>query len=291
MGSITASKRAGKPKLIIVSGVGSIAQVAHPTSLKWTAKEALETLVRAASKLPESVELLIAGGGFVSLTYSGEQQSKSQMRQPKFLTRLYDWTLASITDLLLSVPVSNRELVFGIDVDVRGVRSGQFMAWVGRSELILIPKRYPSGAEAEFLAGVDAAYSSSYPRVVDTKVGRTLMLVCHDAQAFNRRHRANVDRAKGATARTLAIRELHSSVSKRRVIWGLNAVHEIQRKSNTGTFKNSYNQLRSDFRPEICVCAGTGYDQGSVRPNAIPALLDRMTAPPALSLPKIIIFA
>ncbi|MBA2435931.1 MAG: hypothetical protein H0V54_12780 [Chthoniobacterales bacterium] len=270
--------------------MGLVAQVAHPTSLRWTATQALETLVRAASKLPESVELLIAGAGFISLAYGGKQESKSQMRQAEFLARLHDWTHATITNLLLSVPASNRELVFGIDVDVQGVRSGQFMAWVGRSGLVLIPKRYPSGAEDRFLAGVDAAHSSSYSRILDTNVGPTLMLVCHDAQVFNHRNQANVKRAKRVTARTRAAGELQRRVN-RRITWGLNAVHEIKSQPNTLTFRNSYRQLRDDLQPDIRVCAGTGYDQKSVQPHAVPALLDRMTAPPALSLPKIIIFA
>jgi hypothetical protein len=74
-------------------------------------------------------------------------------------------------------------------------------AVVGSGRLRSHPKRFPHDDEAKFLAGVDALYP----------VGRTLMLICHDAQAFNRRNRCSVAKAKQTTVRSRAIKELDSA--------------------------------------------------------------------------------
>lgn len=279
----------GIPNINVIRETGSVAQVGHPTSLQWTPKLALRTLVRAAAKVPSSVELLIAGGGYVGLAYSRKQRSKAQLRQPAFLAALHAWTLEELSDLLDGLPNPACDLLFGVDVDVCSRPSGQFVAWLGRTGLALVPKRYPVGAEVQFLAGVDSVHPSPFPSIVTTRLGPTLVLVCHDAQVFNHRNQANVARARQTTPRTSAVRELHGHAATRPLAWALNAVHWVNGESNTRTFRISYDQLRKDFNPELVVAAGIGYGN-SVRPADVPLLLDRMVAPRTLSLPKVIIF-
>ncbi len=272
----------------VIPGPGPVAQVAHPMSLRWTKRVAVETLVAASEKVPHYVRLLVTGGGYISLDYPKVSLSDVELRQPNFLATLHAWTLAELADELGVIGrARDRDFVIGVDVSVNRPGPGQFALWVGRDGSALVPKRFPVDDEADCLAGVDAIRQGPYPRVVTTRLGPTLLLVCHDAQAYNRRNRGAVRRAIRLTSRGRAIRELDRARATSGLTWALNVVHWVRGESNTRTFRISYNQLRTDFAGDMRVAGAFGYTR--VRPSAVPDLLDRMVAPRDMRLTKVII--
>jgi hypothetical protein len=289
VGTKVTKKAKGVANWDAVLGEGPVAQVGHPISLLWTPKEAINTLLAAAAELPRNVRMLVTGGGYISLDYPRVVTNDAEIRQPEFLSKLHAWTLSALSDVILAVGTPERDLVIGVDVSVNAGCSGQFALWIGQAGSALVPKRFPVGSEAKFLAGVDALHPGPYPRVVTTRVGRTLVLICHDAQAFNRRNRANVARAKQPTARMRAIQELHRERTTTDLEWALNVVHWIDGEPNTRTFHISYNQIRSDFPGAVSVAGGIGYGD-NVSKNDVPALLDRLLAPRDMALTKVVIY-
>jgi hypothetical protein len=273
----------------VLPGEGPVAQVAHPISLRWTPRVAAETLIAASAKVPNNVFLLVTGGGYISFDYPDARLSDGELRHTAFLATLHRWTLAQLSEVLgLIGDAPERDFVIGVDVSVSGRGSGQFALWVGRrDEYALVPKRFPAKEEAGHLAGVDAPQPGPYPRVVNTRLGPTLLLVCHDAQAYNRRNRGLVLKARKSTSRGRAISELDRARSSFGLTWALNLVHRIELASNTRTFGISYHQLRTDFVGDINVAGGIGY--GRIAVEAIPELLDRMVAPRGMILTKVIV--
>jgi hypothetical protein len=288
IGSKATIKTAGMPKWQVVPGSGPVAQVAHPISMKWNPRVATDTLIAAAEKVPNDVVLLVTGGGYISLDYPKNWLSDADLRQPSFLATLHRWTLAEVSDVIRVIgEAPERDFVVGVDVSVNGPGPGQFALWVGRGGCALIPKRFPVGEEVKRLAGVDAPQPVPYPRIVNTRLRPTLLLVCHDAQAYNRRNRGAVLRARKSTSRGRAISELDQARATPGLKWALNVVHWIEGEPNTRTFRISYDQLRTDFTGAIHVAGGFGY--GRVAVESVPGLLDRMVAPRGMTLTKVII--
>lgn len=91
-------------------------------------------------------------------------------------------------------------------------------------------------------------------------IGGTLLLVCHNAQAYNHRNRANVAMARQMTARSRAIQELDAASETDGLAWALNVVHWVGGEPTTRTFRVSYQQLRYDFPGDVSVAAGIGYN-------------------------------
>lgn len=288
MGSKAMLKLPGKAKFDIVLGRGPVAQVAHPTSLKWTAQTATATLIAASAALPGHTRLVLTGGGYIELAYPGAASSDAAGRQPEFLRELHKWALAELSPLVTSIQRSSKlDFVVGVDLFTKGSATGQFALWVGGGDPALVPKRYPVLDEATRLPGVDATQALGYPRVVHTALGPTLLLVCHDAQAYNRRNRGGVRQATHVTARARAIRELDAARSYPGLTWALNLVHWVAGEPNTRTFRISYRQIREDFGAPIQVAGAFGYERISAVSAA--GLLELMTAPTLMDLTKVII--
>jgi hypothetical protein len=278
------------PRWKIVPQPSSVGQVAHPVSIRWSPRDAVTALVEATTQIPSTVGVLITGGGFIQLSYPQVSFGDRELRQTAFLSKLHAWTLSELTATAELAKSSRCDLVIGVDVNLNGRGVGQFVAWFGSAGtgLALVPKRFPVGDEARFLAGVDARQPFPYPRVVTTQAGSALLLVCHDAQAYNHRNRANVARAKQITARSRAMQELHEARKSPGLVWALNAIHSIDRKASTRTFRTSYKQLRSDFPGDVSVAAGIGYGD-DVSYNDVLAILDLLVDPPGTQLTKVVI--
>lgn len=289
MGTKATAKRAGQVRWEVIPGEGPVAQVAHPTTVRWEPEEAMTVLLEAAVRLPEQDRLLVTGGGFISLTHPPVPLRDSELRKAEFLSKLHAWTLSQLSHVIRMAEGARHDMVVGVDVDVNGPGPGQFALWIGRGTAALIPKRFPAGDEALYLAGVEAPDTSPYPRVVDTQIGRTLILVCHDAQAYNHRNRANVKRARRPTARTRAIQELDAARKTPGLAWALNLIHWISGKHNTRTFRISYDQLKSDFPGDVSVAAGIGYEDG-LPVEQVPGILGELVRPKGRTLTKVILF-
>jgi hypothetical protein len=213
------------------------------------------------------------------------------MRQAGFLQQLRQWTESELAGVVQTVEQScgDRHFVIGVDVLVNGQGAGQFALWVGPGGHTFVAKRFPVNGEDRYVAGFEATSPVHGQRVVQTPAGLALMLVCHDAQAYNRRHRALVANAARITPRARAIQELHAWRVTPGLAWALNLVHWVHGEENTRTFTLSYAQMRADFPSVPVKVAGSfGYEPG-VDVRAASRLLRRMTSP-EMDLWKIVIY-
>lgn len=274
----------------VLPGEGEVAQVAHPCGLDttWSARDAVDACSRIAQEVGEDVKLLLTGGGFITLDYPGPVPGKRILRTPEFLRELHAYTLGLLRDSAGGGGIAGCDLVLGVDVRVGEYPAGQFAWYVGSSSDSLVPKRFPVGVEAEFLAGVDASTDVDYNRIVSSQVGNALLLVCHDAQAYNRRNRANVRRAKTDTPRMRAIGDLDAARGSKDLQWALDVIHWIDTPANAQTFHISLDQIRVDFPGEIRAAGSFGYGQELSREDIIQTL-DKLVSPRGMRLPKVIL--
>jgi hypothetical protein len=263
--------------------------VAHPTDIGWGPSAAIEHLLRAAAELPKETGVVLTGGGFIKLEYPHTGQSLRMIRQAAFLQQLGDWTERELDAALCAIArsKSGRDVVIGVDVFVNGMGSGQFAMWVGRSGRALVAKRFPVNGEDRYLAGFDSTSPLYCQRIVATAVGPTLLLVCHDAQAYNHRNRALVRNASWTTPRARALRELEPLRTTPGLAWALNLVHWVEGERNTRTFSTSYAQMRTDPPSGPPNVAGSFGYEPSMNVMAVAELLERMSSP-ARNLPKVI---
>ena len=165
--------------------------------------------------------------------------------------------------LALATADGNRDYVVGVDVISDGRGIGQFVALLSRGDVADIAwKSYPVGEESEWLAGFGTERGRACPRAVNTSLGTTLALICHDAQAYNHRNRALVERASSTTHRSLVIDEMTSRLHAARPAWVLNVVHRIAKAGSLKTFATSYKQLSNDHDWHPRVVGAFGYDHG-----------------------------
>jgi hypothetical protein len=269
--------------------VGPVAQVSHPTDIAWSPGEAGQLLLSAAAELPVNTKVVLTGGGFLTLTYPHPPPSPRLVLQGAFLQQLTAWTEQELLDVLRAVEQGRRErdFIIGVDVLVNGNGSGLFALWIGQGGWALVAKRFPVNGEDRYLAGVEANVPVHGPRIVQTSIGPALLLVCHDAQAYNRRQRGSVGNASWVTPRARAMQELHAARRTPGLAWALNLVHWVGGENNTQTFATSYSQMRTDFpNGDLNVVGSFGYEP-DVPVTAVPELLQRMTAPP-MNLPKVV---
>jgi hypothetical protein len=234
--------------------------------------------------------MLLTGGGFLTLNYPHAPPRPGLVLQNGFLQQLGAWTENELVDVIQTIKQScgNRDFVIGVDVLVNEQGSGQFALRIGRDGHTLVAKRYPVSKEDRYLAGFEATSPVYAQRVVQTTLGLALLLVCHDAQAFNHRNQESVANATRITPRARAIQELHTLRITPGLTWALNLVHWVGAEGNTRTFIRSYDQMRTDFsRVPLNVVGSFGYVPG-LEVMVVSELLRRMTSP-AMNLPKVII--
>lgn len=241
-----------------------VAQIAHPSSWIIDTTTAEEVLTQVSADLHPSVRVIVTGGGFLTLEYPRVGVSPRVRRRPDFLDELRAWTHAQVVSLAGALrETSDREFLIGVDVRVEEQGSGQFGLWVGRDETVLVSKRFPVGHEEEYLAGVDTTEDTSGPRIVRSSLGRVMILVCHDAQAFNHRNLANVGRAQRTTRRSRAAAEIARHIETNRPSWVFDLIHWIGGDANLRTFRTSFKQIHEDRVFGPIVVGAFGYEDGA----------------------------
>ena len=245
------------------SKVARVAQVAHRRSRPFDVPGASTVLSALSNRLPETVKVVVTGGGFVLLKYSEGAPKKSVRRTHGFLEILRVWTQRQIEPLMERLrKISGRDFLIGVDVSVDGDGSGQFAAWVGPNGVELVSKRFPVGGEATYLAGFDEKKSPVGPRIVQTSLGAAMLLVCHDAQAFNHRNQANVRRAAWYTPRWRSLDELETLAYDSNPKWIFDLIHCIEIDEDLVTFKKSFKQVHMDLPSHPKVIGAFGYGTG-----------------------------
>ena len=267
-----------------------IAQVAHPKAQPFDSEGAAKVLTELSQVLPESVRMIVTGGGFVTLTYDGEAPKKSIRRKTAFLETLRKWTSARVKDLVAALrKVEGREFLVGIDVLVDGDGSGQFGLWIRQTGSTLVSKRFPVNNEATYLAGVEAEQQERGPRVVKSTLGTAMVLVCHDAQAFNHLTIARVNNAKAKEPgpRKRGMNELHEIARDEKPRWMFDLIHSVANAGNLKTFKRSFEQIHADCLSTPSVVGAFGYGTGKAKQAA--GWLAQLRQPPGLNAVTVVI--
>jgi len=177
---------------------------------------------------------------------------------------------------------ARRDYIIGIDVFADASTVGQFAVVIRqRGEPLVVWKSFPVTDEAKYLAGFGTPQGRCAPRIVQTTVGASLILVCHDAQAFNHRNVALVRKATRETPRLAAINEMQRQMQNQRPAWAFNLIHRIDRPENLRTFRTSYRQIRDDHDWSPCVVGSFGYGD-NVR-GELPRLAERTQCPDGLA--------
>lgn len=128
----------------------------------------------------------------------------------------------------------------------------------------LRPKRCPFLLDhySSWLAGFGTAIGRNSPRIVSTSLGKGIVLVCHDSQAYNHRNRANVRKALRKTPRRLVMDKMDKEMSVHKPQWGFNLIHWIGAPKNLRTFSTSYKQIAQDNLWNPKIIGAFGYDRG-----------------------------
>lgn len=250
---------------LIRAGESQIAQLLHPVCIARDDVDRMADLLHQVDSLLDSsapgVRLVLTGGGFLEFLLD-ESRTSRRWRSEDTLEDLAQRCLISLAPAFDSLSLSPRDYVIGVDFVSGDYGVGQFAVLVRSGTHPTITwKSYPVDSEGNTLAGFGTPKGRSAPRIAKTALGTTLLLVCHDAQAFNHRNRALVGRAKKPSARTLIMNEVTLQMDAQQPAWALNLVHFIEKLSSISTFHKSYKQIQQDnaWRPKVV--GSFGYDK------------------------------
>ncbi|MCL0037108.1 hypothetical protein M1N15_00555 [Dehalococcoidia bacterium] len=214
---------------------GPVAQVLHPLGVErddvFLMSDRIKKVESRISKEAPDVKVVVTGGGFVEIHADG-LVARREWRSQKCLERLLAFVEERLTPFTEALGGARRDYVIGIDVLIHGRGIGQFAVVfvTGKIESV-VWKSYPVDKEADFLAGFGACKGRRSPRFVSTSLGKSLILVCHDAQAYNHLNQARVHRAHSPTPRMRVMDEMRQQMEVERPLWAFNLVHWIRESS------------------------------------------------------------
>ncbi|MCJ7544228.1 MAG: hypothetical protein MUP47_06635 [Phycisphaerae bacterium] len=251
----------------VLSGKGSeVAQLLYPRSIERHDVALLSRLLARMETLcgaeTPSVRVVVTGGGLLELL-------PSTGRPPG------GWGLRAASDraneaaaaFKEALSQAKRDYIIGVDVFAGPRTVGQFACVVRQGrEPVIVWKSFPVGQEANYLAGFGTLDGRCSPRIVETAVGKSLILVCHDAQAFNHRNIGLVRKATQETPRRAAMNEMQRQMQEQQPEWAFNLIHQIDKPGSLRTFSTSYQQIHDDHGWSPCVVGSFGYGQ-DVRPD------------------------
>ncbi|MCL0038731.1 hypothetical protein M1N46_00555 [Dehalococcoidia bacterium] len=244
---------------------GPVAQILHPLSLKrddvFLMSDRIKEVESRISKEAPDVKVVVTGGGFVEIHADGLVSPDEWRSETGLLERLLALVKEPLTPFIQALGCARRDYVIGIDVLIHGLRIGQFAVVfvTGKIESV-VWKSYPVDKEADFLAGFGTCKGRRAPRFVSTSLGKSLILVCHDAQAYNHLNQARVHRAHSPTPRMRVMDDMRQQMEVERPLWAFNLVHWIRESSNMRTFFTSYKQIATDHNWKPSVVGAFGYD-------------------------------
>lgn len=243
---------------------GPVAQLLYP---HWMARDdasfmgdILANVEHQCVTNADDVRVVVTGGGFMEIR-SGASTRNSYWRTEKGLDTALSHVEKAASILADAIKGSQRDYVIGIDVLVGEHGVGQFAVVITRNGgTSTIWKSYPVGDEARFLAGFGTPKGRGSPRIITTAIGSSLILVCHDAQAFNRRHFALVNKTSSSTPRKLAMDKMRSQMHLEQPTHAFSLIHNIGKLESLKTFSTSYKQICKDHNWKPTVVGAFGYD-------------------------------
>jgi len=281
--------RRGAPRLrvrLLETGDGRVGQVLYPSWIDRSDALQMGAVLSevdqvVASEAPH-VSVLVTGGGFIEMC--------SQRRGPRrwwlseqglefvcgFAT---GFMAAEVQAIAACIGSSPRDYVVGLDVtDVHGRGVGQFgLLYSGGRFEGAVWKSLPVDDESTYLAGFGTEKGRQSPRIVKTRLGKAMILVCHDAQAFNH---FNQSRMRSGTDRSMAADHIHALTETEQPVLGLNLVHYIERPGSIhNTFQRSYRQMHEDWPWHPKAVGAFGYERNTV--SMLRTLADACQWPPS----------
>src|SRR5262245_23794125 len=230
----------GPTRFSVFGEVGPVAQLLHESETCYTVPEASLIVQALDETLPSTVHLVLSGAGFICICPPDEDLGGCALTSEDTLRNLEALVRGQIDVLVRSVGKLRRDYVLGIDVYLGSHNVGQFAAVLLDGQASnLIWKSFPVGDEAAYLAGFGIQRGRESPRIVNCRLGRTAILVCHDAQAFNHRNRTLVANAAQITDRQAVIDSMDQVFVQERPGWVLNLAHTINGGANMETFARS----------------------------------------------------
>lgn len=265
----------GLPQVTRCEGAGPVLQVLYNYHKAIDRDGAARVLLDIDARCDASVKLVVTGGAFVWITRPNIPDEGRWLRSVEGLRALTEEVREEGRALVRGLATKgHRDFIVGVDVCVgkdEECHAGQFAVVVrrGREEPVVVSKALPVGREDRYLAGFGTREARSVPRVVPTAAGRTLVLVCHDAQAFNHLTKARIDNADAPTPRAQALRAVRRQVPRPvgdrggPIDCAVNLVHWVEEAGNTKTFRTSHRQLRDDRVPGASVYGAFGFPEAA----------------------------
>ena len=264
MGAKSGNRTDAKIKVRIIGEHGPVAQMLHPF---WIARNDISAMSNALqmvddqlSLLTSGVRLVVSGGGFIEISHTTTYSPKT-WRSEKTLDELTDVVRARMQLVATALKDSERDYVIGVDVfDTQDTGGGQFAVFLSAGKISTIAwKSYPVGEESKWLAGFSTDKGRNSPRITSGALGKAMLLVCHDSQAYNHRNSALVSRAYSPTHRQQAINSMVKMIKAEKPEWAFSLIHQIDKEGSIRTFRNSYSQIHQDYRvPAVVGAFGYG---------------------------------
>lgn len=238
--------------VVEIGGRGPVLQVAADYDLEISTADALAILKEIDQRCDPGVKVVFTGAAFMWFRCpeipSAPRYLKTEAALDALTKVAREKTRALVQQLSSQ---SQREFIVGVDLYVGAEErhAGQFAVVIrpGRDHAEIVPKMLPVGAESAYLAGFGTKAARQARHVVDTALGRTLVLICHDAQCFNHLTEARTANASEKTPRARAVHAMKRQLGgSARVDYALNLIHSVARDGNLKTFRVSHKQLFDD---------------------------------------------
>lgn len=265
MGAKSGKRTDAKIKVHVIGEHGPVAQMLHQF---WIARNDISLMSNALRMvddqlflLTSGVRLVVSGGGFIEIFHTKTYSPKT-WKSEKILDELTDVVRARMQLVATALKDSERDYVIGVDVfDMQKTGGGQFAVFLSAGEISTIAwKSYPFGKEeSKWLAGFGTDKGRNSPRIVSSALGKAMLLVCHDSQAYNHRNSASVSRAYSPTHRQHVINGMVKMIKAEKPEWAFSLIHQIDKELSIRTFRNSYSQIHQDYRvPAVVGAFGYG---------------------------------
>lgn len=219
--------------------------------------------------------VILAPAGFVSSWL--DEPTRARYPDEDEATAIRAAAVAATANLSRLLPAVRPTLIFGVDVFAccnrssgnRGV--GQFAAVLPNTsaEAVLFPKRYPTPEEEAFLRVADPTSNPPAP-VIDSPVGRVVVLVCHDISVYHPRGRATTSSDYRAGWQTL----LCDQIADGTPALGVNLIHYVD---SVRTFSQPYNVWTNEVGVPLF---GVSQISSVVERNTAAELADSLTLNP-----------
>ncbi|MBI2487588.1 MAG: hypothetical protein HYW01_11690 [Deltaproteobacteria bacterium] len=263
MGAKAGKRINAKLRFRIVGNSGPVAQLLHPLWIPRDDIPLMGNILKAiddeVSMLPK-VRLVVSGGGFIEICLN-EHFTRKSWKSKGTLDKLTNLVSERVKPVAETLKGSMRDYVIGVDVfDKNEIGGGQFAVVLNSGEIKTVAwKSFPVLEEQNWLAGFSTRKGRQSPRIVATSLGTTMVLVCHDAQAYNHRNQALVNCADLPTYRAHAIREMDRVMRGSIPKWVFSLIHQIEKEESLKSFQSSYKQIHEDYKHRPTVVGSFGY--------------------------------